>query len=194
MSAAHQDDRDKRSDGINLGDDDPRTAIDSPPAALIGSPLEFLFAEHLRQRQFAKLINLIADGVINRRTIVSAIKFVENDLARHILDEEVSFFPLLRPQCDPEDRIDSLLSLLADEHREDEAASENVLQILHLLATGGPPSEADSERLRAFADHLKRHLALENGVLLPLARGRMTAESLRLLSQSISMRRGGLKC
>ena len=165
------------------------TSIDSPSLDLLSSPLDFLYAEHLRQRQFAKLLGLIADGVINRRTIAAAAEFVENDLATHILDEEVSFFPLLRPLCQPEDRVDDLLALLSQEHREDEGESERVLSALARLSATEPPSDADKQTLRSFSDHLRGHLALENGVLLPLARSRMTSEALQLMSQSMSLRR-----
>lgn len=191
MAISHEDEKRERSDEAGGTAREQPGAIDAPPTELLAAPLEFLFAEHLRQRQLANLLELIADGVINRRTIGQVIKFVEVDLAQHILDEEVSFFPLLRPLCAAEDRVDNLLRLLADEHREDENATEDAVRILGGLAKGAAVSESEAEFLRSFASRLKRHLALENGVLLPLARARMTAEALRLLSLSMAERRGG---
>lgn len=186
MTAAHHGDHERGE----YKADDPRTAIDALPVELLSSPLDFLFAEHLRQRQFAKLLTLIADGVINRRTIAGAASFMENDLAQHILDEEVSFFPLLKPLCEAEDNIDALLDLLAAEHREDEEASVAVLGILREMAAGEEPGQMGQSALRDFAEHLRHHLALENGVLLPLARARMTPDALSLLWQLMEMRRG----
>lgn len=189
MTAAHHGNHDRGE----YKADDPRTVIDAPSVELLSSPLDFLFAEHLRQRQFAKLLALIADGVINRRAIAGAASFMENDLAQHILDEELSFFPLLKPLCEADDNIDALLDLLAAEHREDEEASVTVLSILREMAAGEGPGEIGQAALRDFAEHLRHHLALENGVLLPLARARMTPGALSLLGQLITMRREGAR-
>jgi len=189
MAVAHMGGNNCRGGSLNPADNRADLSIDPPSLDLLASPLDFLYAEHLRQRQFAKLLGLIADGVINRRTIAAAAEFVENDLAAHILDEEVSFFPLLRPLCLPEDKIDDLIGVLADEHREDEGESEKLLRVLSRLLDGEVADEGDIKTLRSFSEHLKGHLALENGVLLPLAKARMTPEALELMAQSIIERR-----
>lgn len=193
MSIAHHDGDERRGGAGAVGDDDPRAAIDPAEPALIASPLDWFFAEHLRQRQLAKILTMIADGLINRRTISSVIAFVKRDLAQHILDEEISFFPFLRPLCHPEDNIDAILTLLAEEHRADESESETMIAILEDMAKGGEPDEAARATLRNFADRLRHHLALENGVLLPLARARMTADALRCVAQSMAARRGSAR-
>ncbi|MEK7266433.1 MAG: hemerythrin domain-containing protein [Pseudomonadota bacterium] len=172
---------------------DPRAAIDAPSSDCTTSPLDFLFDEHLRQRQFAKVLSLIADGVINRKTIASAILFIETDLALHIGDEERSLFPALRSVCEEEDKIEELLEILAKEHREDEAGSEVITAILKKMAAGGAQSEEDSTQLRDFSDRLRHHLALENGVLLPIARMRMNTTALRTVGESMTARRKGGK-
>jgi hemerythrin-like domain-containing protein len=193
MMVAHQDDPEPRCEVTSLDDDDPRVVIDRVRDDLVSSPLDFIYAEHLRQRQFAKLVHLVADGVINRRTIVGAIKFLDVDFRCHVQDEEKAFFPLLRPLCDEDDNVDGLLTLLTEEHREDAQISRKITKILRRLSEGGEPSKRDSDELRNFADRLKQHLALENGVLLPLARMRMTPEALALLSHSIASHRQGLR-
>ncbi len=193
MTAAHHDNHERGAGLDNYKAEDPRAAIDAPSVELLSAPLDFLLAEHLRQRQFAKLLTLIADGVINRRAIAGTASFMENDLAQHILDEEVSFFPLLKPLCVADDNIDALLDLLAAEHREDEETSETVLSVLRAMAAGEEPGELDRAALRDFAEHLRHHLALENGVLLPLARARMTPGALRLLAELFATRRRGAR-
>ncbi len=190
MSIAHHDGHERRDGAGAIGDDDPRAAIDPVEPALLATPLDFFFAEHLRQRQLAKILTLIADGLINRRTIATVIAFIRTDLAQHILDEEISFFPFLRPLCHPEDNIDAILNLLAEEHRADESESEAMIAILDDMAKGGEAGDAARGKLRDFADRLRHHLALENGVLLPLARARMTGDALRLVAQSMAARRG----
>jgi hemerythrin-like domain-containing protein len=190
---AHHDGRDQDGESDGASRPDPRMAIEAQSVALINTPLEFLLAEHLRQRQAAKILSLIADGLINRRTIAVVICFIEEDLAQHILDEEIAFFPLLRNKCEKEDNIEALLGLLADEHRDDERQSGDVLRVLRSLAGGGEANAEECALLREFADRLRRHIALENGVLLPLARSRLDPVSLDVISQSMRSRRTGRK-
>ena len=190
---AHHDGRDRDGEGDDGGRPDPRMAIEAQAVALINTPLDFLLAEHLRQRQAAKILSLIADGLINRRTIAVVIRFIEEDLAQHILDEEIAFFPLLRGKCQKEDNIEALLGLLADEHRDDERQSGDVLRALRTLAEGGEATADECALLREFADRLRRHIALENGVLLPLARSRLDPVSLEVIARSIRSRRTGRK-
>lgn len=189
MSIAHHDGDEKKVGVSGGGNDDSHPSIDAPPSNYATSPLDFLYGEHLRQRQLAKVLTLIADGLINRKTIASVIAFMENDLALHIMDEELALFPVLRSVCKTEDKIDAILDILAKEHREDEAESDEIVAILKDMAAGNAASERSSERLRDFADRLRHHLALENGVLLPIARMRMTADALRSVGDSIAVRR-----
>ena len=193
MSIAHHDEHEPRDGSGAIGDEDPRAAIDPAETSLIAAPLDFLYAEHLRQRQLAKILTLIADGLINRRTISAVIAFIKTDLAQHILDEEISFFPFLRPLCHSEDNVDAILNLLAEEHRADESESETMIATLEIMAKGGEPGDAARASVRDFADRLRHHLALENGVLLPLARARMTRDALRLVAQSMAARRSGVR-
>ncbi|OFX00516.1 MAG: hypothetical protein A3E78_09760 [Alphaproteobacteria bacterium RIFCSPHIGHO2_12_FULL_63_12] len=187
--AAQGDNRDKGGGSIRADAGDPRAAIDAPTPDCTTAPLDFLFGEHLRQRQFAKVLTLIADGVINRKTIADAISFIKTDLALHILDEELSFFPGLRASCEADDKIDEILEILAKEHREDETGSEVLIEILQRMTAGAAPSEDERALLRDFSDRLRHHLALENGVLLPIARTRMNAETLRAVGESMAARR-----
>jgi hemerythrin-like domain-containing protein len=189
MSVANHGGEEQNGGSGDMDDGDPRAAIDACDPGLIANPLDFLLNEHLRQRQFAKILTLIADGVINRRTVRGVIDFITNDLAQHILDEEISLFPVLRPLCEQDDKIDAILGVLADEHREDESTSDDVLAILRKIEKGEKTSLSDRATLRNFAEHLRHHIALENGVLLPIARARMTADALRIVEQSLKSRR-----
>lgn len=189
MAVAHHGEQDDHERSQNPDRESAHSGIDPPVKFLLEAPLDFLLAEHLRQRQAAKIIALIGDGVINKKTISAVIDFIERDLAQHIVDEELVLFPLLREKCSAEDKIDELLSVLAEEHQEDEAESGAVLAVLRTLAAGGETGTADRRLLQDFADRLKRHLALENGVLLPLARSRLDAASLRFVAEAMLARR-----
>ena len=168
---------------------DPRAIIDPPSSDCETSPLDFLFGEHLRQRQLAKALHLAADGVINRKTIARLVSFIRNDLALHVMDEELSFFPALRAACEPEDKVEEILEIMATEHQECEADSDEIIATLESMAAARKLDNRRSDRLREFADRLRHHLALENGVLLPIARLRMNADALRSVGESMSARR-----
>ncbi|WP_293683206.1 hemerythrin domain-containing protein, partial [uncultured Phenylobacterium sp.] len=79
--------------------------------------------------------------------------------------------------------------ILAKEHREDETGSEVLIEILQRMTAGAAPSEDERALLRDFSDRLRHHLALENGVLLPIARTRMNAEALRAVGESMAAHR-----
>lgn len=179
----------ERGGAIGRNEGAPKAAIDASDESQIAKPLDFLLAEHSRQRQFAKILSLIADQVINRRAVAEAIRFVEVDLAQHIMDEEISLFPVLRSFCQPDDEIEAVIAVLADEHREDESSSETVLDVLRRVERGDSTTADDRRALRDFADHLRRHIALENGILLPIARTRMSPDALRIVAQSLEARR-----
>ena len=164
-------------------------AIEPMPADLIDSPLDFIFAEHYRQREAAAIVVMIADGEFDRAGVQSLLAFLQEDFALHIGDEEVVLFPILRQRCLPEDNIDRILQRLQDEHREDESISDEAIEILKAGLNGQPLSALQKSRLRVFAEHILQHLALENGVLLPIARVRLNADDLKILADMLRSRR-----
>ena len=164
-------------------------AIESMPEGLIDSPLDFIFAEHHRQRQAALILTMIADGDFNKTGVTRLIDFLESDFALHIMDEELSFFPTLKSRCVPEDNIEALITRLVEEHRKDESVSEEVLTILKTSVLAEKMSEDEARCLRAFAEHIRQHLAVENAVLLPIARVRLDEAELAFLSKEMKRRR-----
>ncbi len=166
-------------------------AIEPMPRELFDSPLDFLFADHHRQRQAVRILLNIAAGAWDETGGSDLITFLERDFALHIQDEECDFVPLLRRICPPEDGIDVLAERLADEHADDRSSVQRVIAILRKRLQGEPLSRQAQESIRDFAAHLRQHLAIENSVLLPIARVRMDAESLTALSKAMRNRRGG---
>ena len=164
-------------------------AIEMMPEGLEDSPLDFLFADHHRQRQAVQILLNIASGERNERGIQGLMEFLERDFALHIQDEEHDFVPLLCQQCPPEDGITSLAERLSQEHKDDKSSVRRVIKILQNLLHGGQLTAAEGTAIHAFATHLKTHLAIENGVLLPIARVRMSPDSLSLLARAIRERR-----
>jgi len=163
--------------------------IEASPPGLIGSPIDFLYAEHHRQRQAVNILHLVADSEINKTGVRKLIEFLQTDFAIHIADEELCFFPLLRQHCLPEDNIDKLIVQLAEEHKKDEATVAIVIAILEGLLTGHALNDEHRRVIRAFAQHIRQHLAMENAALLPIARMRLDEKSLSVLSKLMKERR-----
>jgi hemerythrin-like domain-containing protein len=160
-------------------------------------PIEFILAEHLNHRRMCKGLERLANmSTFDAAPIAAMLDYIRFDLTLHVLDEEEDFFPLLRMRCPPEDGVDAVLERLGAEHETDKRLSSEVRDMLNAcLILRKPPSAIDGAVavLRSFADNERRHLALENAVVIPLARHRLTEGDLEALSQRLLARRRRLK-
>lgn len=169
-------------------------AIDPTPLSLLSAPLDWFLAEHQRHRRVCRLLTEVAgmrdfDGPL----LAALAAYIRHDLTLHILDEEQDFFPLLRRRARADEQIDEALGRLAAEHTLDASGAQTVLAHLEacLEARTAPGSAPGARKaLLEFADDELRHLALENAVVLPLARLRLSAADLRKLSRKLAARRG----
>jgi hemerythrin-like domain-containing protein len=158
-------------------------------------PLEFIFAEHDRQRIICAVIERLANDLHAsdaRENAAHVLDHLENTLPLHIADEERDLFPLLWQRCLDDDGIDELLALLQKEHEEDDALCAGLLAPLRVLAKGGQPREPVEFVALAlgFARFQRRHLGWENGTILPLAERRLTDADQAELGRSMAARRG----
>jgi hemerythrin-like domain-containing protein len=127
----------------------------------------------------------------------AAVSFLQASLPHHYDDEEASLFPLLRQRCLAEDGLESLLARLHAEHIEGNASARWLAQELSAcLAAGRHPcaSEVLTHRLKGFVQLERLHLALENAVLIPLARVRLTPGDLDEISSQMRCRRSKSAC
>jgi len=148
-------------------------------------PLAIFTDEHFLQRQICADMETLADAQGPRPDLAAAV--LENlchDLPQHLADEEQGLFPLLRAHAAPEDEIDVLIARLEADHEVSEAAFFDLADVLEKMTGGALPDESARALLRASAAARRRHLILENAVLLPLARARLTeADRAGLLAQ-----------
>jgi hemerythrin-like domain-containing protein len=166
-----------------------RAGITPIDPALLRSPIDYLHAVHLCEREVCAVLERIAErGRALQDEIEATTAFLSDDLPAHLEDEEQDLFALLRQRCDAEDEIDPLLEKLEDDHRHAVIETPGVLDILRSAASGLGPTAA--EELRRFANHARRHLILENAVLIPFARLRLTAVDIDVLRLSMRRRRG----
>jgi hemerythrin-like domain-containing protein len=167
--------------GDDAGSDDGRRtdwAIDPPVAGAGEDPIERLYVDHQRQRRACDLLERVADGEVDEDGVRGLIDFLERDVAAHVAEEENALFPLLRAHCLEEDDIDSLLTRLSGEHADADAATRAVVADLRSASPEGGVADDARTRLRDYAEDLRRHLAIENAALLPLARVRLDARAL----------------
>ena len=177
-----------------------------PEKAAIGPegipyPIEFLFTEHDRQRVVCAALERVADDCTAedaQENAAFALNYLENELPLHIADEEEDLFPLLKRRCTADDDIDTILALLNEEHEVDRNYHLKLLEPLRSIAAGLNAADAvDLAReagafaiySRAFAIFQRRHLAWENGTVLPLARKRLSEADQADLGRKMAARR-----
>lgn len=168
--------------------------IESMPAELIDDPLNWIFADHFRQRQVCAILDhLVSSTDVLPEAIAAASAYLKIDMPLHVQDEEEDLFPLIRKRCVPEDEIEGVLSRLARDHEQDKDQAVETSAILDAALQAGYPISRDGQsasRIKAFARHQRDHLIMENAVLLPIARLRLKPEDLQELSRAMAARRG----
>lgn len=171
-----------------------RTQVAETPDALLTDPIAWFFAEHQRHRQFCDLMQRESLATTFDEAVLRwLLDFVVHELALHVLDEEEDFFPLLRARAQPDDNIDDLLGRLSSEHASDLTRAAAVRQHLEVCLRQQTPicrSNVRRRLLESFAVQVRGHLALENAVVLPMARQRLTERDLLELSNHLAIRRG----
>jgi len=173
---------------LNIGE------IEEIPRDLLSAPLDWFFAEHYRHRQFCRLMNEVAAAhVFDEERVAGLVQFLRQDLAVHIIDEEQDLFPLLRRRAEPEDAVEHVLGRLSVEHKADAEQARQLRACLEacLAARRAPGMDPSARKaLQAFAAQELHHLALENAVVLPIARLRLTPKDLEGMSRRLAARRG----
>mgnify|MGYP002622806931 CR=1 FL=1 len=162
-------------------------------AAMLGEgicPLEAMRDFHHRQRQTCADLEAIAGDPLPDRSLAMRL-LVElcHDMRLHHADEDCDLFPLLRRRARPEDEIETLLARLEAEHRQSAEALPSMLRTLAAMATG---RVARGARRRALAEHARahrRHMIIENAIVLPLACMRLTTRDRRGLMLRMRTRR-----
>ncbi|NNU82021.1 hemerythrin domain-containing protein [Halovulum dunhuangense] len=156
--------------------------------SLLRTPVEFLHAVHLREREICALLDRIADRArAASGEIEAALRFLSDELPAHLDDEEQDLFPMLRARCSDDDEIDRLLDQLHADHCRASALTPRITGIVGDAGSG--LDAGDCDELRRYAGQSRRHLILENAVLLPFARLRLTPADLEQLRAAMTRRR-----
>jgi len=174
----------------------PRIPLERLPDNLLLEPIEYIFADHCRQRDMCAVLKAFAKGGgadgDDAEAAQAILYCLKHDLALHIADEEQDLFPRIRARAKPEDKFDDTLHLMSAEHVRDRELADGVISGLTQLAQGEPIKNLHS--FRAAAELLSEvhlsHLNWENNVVLELARLRLNADDQRAMAKSMAARRG----
>jgi len=155
------------------------------------NPLDQISQEHLRQREVcATLDRLAALEKPDPDLAAGVLPHFDTLLARHVHDEEDDLFPLLRQRSEPGDDINDTLSRLTRKHQVSLQMAVGVRKILRKMSCDNAlPDFDEATALIGFAAHERRHLIVENAIVLPLARARLTAADLGRLATRMKQRR-----
>jgi hemerythrin-like domain-containing protein len=166
----------------------------APPAfALLDQPLAYVLAAHLQQRAICAVLRRFAtDRVVSRAEADRITAYLTGDLRLHHEDEDVDLYPALRKRALPADGLGITLARLSEEHRQGAAMADLIVEALSARPADDTVhlDTAATEAMQAYAASELRHLALENGVVLALARIRLTRADLKAISRGMKLRRG----
>jgi hemerythrin-like domain-containing protein len=169
---------------------EPRPARgETADAGRIGDPLDFIAEDHMREREVCALIDrLVALVPISPADRDRVLVFLQEQLPHHLEDEEIDLFPMMLERCEPEEEIDKVIDRLTSDHGH---AQADAPAIVALIQTEAAELNGDARaRLADFARHSRRHLVLENAIILPIARARLTPDDLRIMKRHMQERRG----
>lgn len=170
---------------------DPKAPFGKCDHRLLKSPIDFIHAEHMRHRELCQAAEEVALAETFDALLGDAIAtFLEMDMALHVIDEEEDLFPMLRRRVEP--GAVRIIGLLSGEHAADEVLARTLSTGLRKALTDGAPSLPEPLRnaLLTFADRERRHLTVENAIVLPLATKCLTPRDLIELSRRMAGRRG----
>ena len=171
-----------------------RRLLSAPIALhLLDTPLDYIFAEHMRLRAVcARLRQFAEDGLLDCADADLIRRHLEIDLADHCLDEERDLFPLLQKYARGVDDLQDTLAQLAIDHQQMQAMQGDVLKVLDHGANARAVAltEADGAVLNRYAELEQRHIAIEDGIVLAIARIRLSPRHLAEMTTSMKARRG----
>lgn len=163
------------------------------PRELLRRPLEYILADHLRQRVLCVLCEQIADAEhIDVALVEEVVAYLKTDMVVHVIDEEQDLFPLIRRRAEAGDDIENALGRLSGEHAAEEDLANAIIVFLEAALSDPAAGLPDAARgaLRQFAYNERQHLALENATVMPLAKVRLSEHDQRDLAARMAARRG----
>ena len=170
----------------------------SAPAAGFDRPLQALADCHRRvERQCATLQRLVphlaAHGADDdaRAAATAVMRYFDTAARHHHADEEDDLFPALIEAVAGSDPVclREMIDGLRADHRELDRRWAGLRRVLAAVAAGAPAALADDE-VGDFTAAYARHIAREEGELLPLAQRLLADADLDRIGRAMASRRG----
>lgn len=163
------------------------------PSILLDDPLEYLLAYHLRQRCLCAALRRIASvGRVDYALAHCVATLLGKELAQHHEDEDQDLFPAVMRRALPEDDLAPIIAQLTEDHRRSNPLASFITEELG-LCTPETTLELDTGStaiMTAYAERENRHLAIENAIVMVIARKRLKPEDLKGISRRMKTRRG----
>lgn len=157
----------------------------------LGNPLDFIAEAHLSMRVKCAELDQIATTLTPGETMVSdMLGYLKDDLSWLLADEDETLLPLVMARAEPEDDMPALIDRLDREHQGILTLLAQVVAGLERVCVTGILTWDLRDDLKTLAQATRRHLILENAVLMPIARTRLTRADLDRLRISMLHRRG----
>lgn len=141
----------------------PPLRLEPLPAELLDRPLDYILADHGRQRAVCAALRSFAErGEGARADAGSVLGYLTGDLEAHHRDEEEDLFPALRRRAVPEDNLARTLERLGYDHRESHLVAAVIAKALAAAPDAGTVRFARPARkiMQAHAESQHRHLAV----------------------------------
>jgi hypothetical protein len=170
-----------------------KDAVKPLPLALLDDPLEYILADHLRQRCVCASLKTFATAKrASRAEADQVIAFLSCELPLHHQDEDLDLFPTLRRRLHPEDDLGAVLARLSEDHKRTELLIHDIIDALAAHPADDPVKVGRHARetMLGYSALEHRHLVIENGIVLVIARRRLTAADLKAMSGAMKARRG----
>lgn len=164
-----------------------------PPTWMLADPLAYILADHGRQRSACAALDAFASaGQLCAATADTVRAFLAHDVPLHFADEEEDLFPAIRLRALREDAIEPILIGLIADHQACRAQLGEIVTALTRDCCDEPLhlEPCIGAIMRAYSMTEQRHLAVENGIVIPIAQRRLKAADLAIMSCHMRARRG----
>lgn len=155
-----------------------QTLSEEVPSEHLEDPLAYIFADNFRCRVLCNVLDVVGSG---KRIGVAALEtcrsFLLVDFLTHIADEKKALFPLLLERTTAEDGVQNVIKRT----RTSFATVNRVADELARLETGRWAIRSTAGLIQSFVAAEREHIAIENVVVLPVARRRLRSKDLEWL-------------
>ena len=168
--------------------------LDRIPDNLLREPLDYLVADHMRQRKLCNALEAlhpVNGGGWPREITEPIFNYLSDALPQHTSDEECDLFPALRAVAGLDPDMDDLIEASIRNHAVELSLASDVIAALRRVPPANDETGAPniSRLLADFTDCLRRHLAIEERMLMPLARKRLTGDAMTQIGRAMAVRR-----